>query len=62
MAGINPGSNQIFPVPPPAWLLCTPNFLICGLEKPDHFMSGGTDRAGIGYKAGIWLVPASTLE
>jgi Ca2+-binding EF-hand superfamily protein len=62
VTGINPGSHQMMPSPPPAWLLFSTNFLIFGLEKSSSIVPNGADRAGIGYKTGIWLMPVAQIE
>jgi Ca2+-binding EF-hand superfamily protein len=62
VTGINPSSNQMFPVPPPVWMFYTTNFLFCGLEKPNQYMPNGAERIGIGYKAGIWMIPVAQLD
>jgi hypothetical protein len=62
VTGINPSSRQLFPALPPAWMLFTTNFLICGLEKSKNVMPNGAERIGLGYKAGIWMIPLPELE
>ena len=63
-AGINPGSPSGIQAPPPAWMLFATNFLILGLESSAHSIPAfnGAERIGIGYKAGVWLVPLSQIE
>lgn len=63
-AGIDPNSSGGFPVLPPAWMLATTNILFLGLENPINSMPAFNQagRIGIGYKAGIWLLPVSQIE
>jgi hypothetical protein len=63
-AGIDPDSRGGFPVQPPAWMLFASNTLVLGLEKPRNSIPAfnQADRIGIGYQAGIWLVPDSEIE
>jgi len=46
----------------PAWISFSRDFLIFGLEKPNLFLPGVNDRVGIGYQAGIWLLPVAQIE
>ena len=63
-AGIDPNSRGGFPVLPPAWMLATTNIFFLGLENPRNSIPAfnQADRIGIGYKAGIWLLPVSQIE
>jgi Ca2+-binding EF-hand superfamily protein len=58
--GINPGSRQMFPGMPAAWMFFSANFLFCGLEEPDNLFAGGSGR--IGSKPGIWMIPLGPVE
>jgi len=62
--GIDPNPRGGFRALPPAWLLATTNILFLGLENPRNSIPAfnQADRIGIGYKAGIWLLPVSQIE
>jgi hypothetical protein len=63
-AGIDPNPGGGFPALPPAWMLATSNILFLGLEKPRNSIPAfnQADRVGIGYTAGVWLLPISQIE
>ena len=62
-AGIAPTDN-VFPVLPPAWMLSDSGFLFFGLENSRNSIPAfnQADRIGIGYKAGVWVLPLSKIE
>jgi hypothetical protein len=62
VAGLGTSLGSIPWYPSPVWMRCTTNYLIFGLQKPDLSTPGGNNRVGIGYQAGIWLLPIASIE
>ena len=60
VAGTNPGSSPMFSGIPTAWMLFSANFLLCGMEDPGEFPTGGTGRTG--SKPGVWMIPLGQVE
>jgi hypothetical protein len=60
VTGNDSARGQMLPGKPPIWLLFTPDYLLCGLEKPDNILPGGSGRKGCAN--GIWLVPLAQIE
>lgn len=61
-AGIDPNPRSW--ASPPAWMLATTNILFLGLETPVNstIAFNQADRIGVGYKAGIWLLPIALIK
>lgn len=66
ITGINPNSRQIFSGMLPPWMFFATNVVFCGLEKQKgygmDFLPDSTRDVGIGYKAGVWMIPRAQLE
>ena len=60
VAGINPGSSPMFSGIPTAWMLFSTNYLLCGMEDPGNFPTGGAGRTG--SKPGVWMIPLDQVE
>jgi len=60
VAGINPGSSPMFSGIPTAWMLFSTNYLLCGMEDPGNFPTGGAGRTG--SKPGVWMIPLGQVE
>lgn len=63
-AGIDPNPHDVSFAPQPAWMLATTNLLFFGLENRRNSIPAfnQADRIGVGYQAGIWLLPVSRIE
>jgi Ca2+-binding EF-hand superfamily protein/TolB-like protein len=62
VTGVNPNSPQWFPRIPPAWMYFSSNFVFFGLEQPPNSFPNGSENTGIGYKAGVWMMPVTQLD
>jgi hypothetical protein len=56
-------ASPAFGQSPPYWMAFLDNGLFFGLEMPRNGVPfSGDDRLGVGYEAGIWLMPLSELD
>jgi len=56
-------ASPAFGQPPPHWMAFLANKLFFGLEmRRDGVPFSGSDRLGVGYQPGIWLLPWSEIQ
>ena len=47
---------------PPVWMLFASNFLVFGSDQSDYAGLARSGRIGLGYPAGVWLLPMAQIE